>query len=147
MTGIMQMFVGGPYAPAKFEFAIAANQTDANLRTLAVAAGWDQSKEVIATINSGVFVSGTVQANSTAALTIDGSWPGGVTLVNNGSIVGRGGNGGNAGAAGSAGGRALLVSVAVTIENNGTIAGGGGGGGGGNSGGGFFECEIATFGQ
>jgi hypothetical protein len=119
-----------------FAFTISSNQTDANLRSLAVAAGWNQSIVVVATIGSGVVISGSVQANSTAALTIDGSWPGGVTLVNNGTIAGRGGNGGNGrvsatGTAGSTGGRALLVSTGVTIQNNGTIAGGGGGGGGG----------------
>jgi hypothetical protein len=128
-----------------FAFAIAANQTNANLRTLAVNAGWNQTAPVQATINSGVVISGNTQANSTAALTVDGSWPGGVTLTNNGTIVGRGGNGGQGGTVdgffntwtprnnafpGAAGGRAMLVSVAMTLQNNGTIAGGGGGGGG-----------------
>lgn len=120
-----------------FQFTISTNQTDANLRTLAVAAGWDQTKPVEATIASGVVISGTVQANSTAALTIDGSWPSGVTLINSGSIVGRGGNAGAGGSttgfAGTAGGRALLASSAVSINNLGTIAGGGGGGGGGGA--------------
>jgi hypothetical protein len=119
-----------------FSFSIASNQNDANLRTLALNAGWNGTSAVQATINSGVFISGTVQANSTAALTIDGSFPNGVTLINNGTIVGRGGDGGNAGAApaaGTAGGRALLASVAVSINNAGSILGGGGGGGGGLS--------------
>lgn len=114
-----------------FAFAIAANQTDANLRTLALAAGWNGTTRIQATINSGVTISGSVAANSTAALTVDGSFPNGVTLINNGTIVGRGGNGGSSGVAGTAGGRALLASVACTINNAGTIAGGGGGGGGG----------------
>jgi hypothetical protein len=130
-----------------FAFAIAANQTSVNLRTLAVNAGWNQTAPVQATINSGVVISGNTQANSTAALTVDGSWPGGVTLTNNGTIVGRGGDGGAGGAAvqgsftllpgttagspGAAGGRGLLVSVALSLNNAGTIAGGGGGGGGG----------------
>lgn len=120
-----------------FTFTIASNQIDANLRTLAVNAGWNQSTPVQATINAGVWISGSVAANSTAALTINGSFPGGVTLINNGTIAGRGGNGGvgatepGSPTAGTAGGRALLASVGVTIQNNGTIAGGGGGGGGG----------------
>lgn len=121
--------------------------TDLNLRTQALAAGWGGSSLVIATIP----VSNTIQASSTGtyALTINGSFPGGVTLVNNGIIVGRGGNGGaggnanmetsnqsastaSAGSPGSAGGPGLLVSVAVSINNaSGRIAGGGGGGGGG----------------
>lgn len=120
-----------------FTFSITTNQTDANLRTLAIAAGWDESTPVEATIDSGIYISGSVANNSTAALTIDGAWAAGVTLFNNGTIAGRGGDGGAGGgnaANGSAGltaGRALLVSVAVTLQNNGTIAGGGGGGGGG----------------
>jgi hypothetical protein len=132
----------------QFSFSITTTQTDANLRTLAVSAGWDQSSAVQATINSGVSINGSVAANSTAALTIDGSWPGGVTLINNGSIVGRGGNGSTASPginpqnAGTAGGRALLVSVAVTLQNNGTIAGGGGGGGCGTYANTTAECDM-----
>lgn len=124
----------------KFTFTISANQTDANLRTLAVNAGWNQSTAVEATIGSGVYISAS--STGSPALTINGSFPGGVTLINNGFIVGRGGNGGNGGgtnattsfpgSAGSSGGGALSVSVGVTINNaSGTIGGGGGGGGGG----------------
>ena len=130
-SGTIQMSNG--YGKSNtFAFTISSTQVDANLRTLAVAAGWDQSTAVEATIGSGVNINGSVAANSTAALTIDGSWPGGVTLINNGYIVGRGGagNNGNVGPyiAAQAGGRALSASVAVTIDNQGTIAGGGGGG-------------------
>ena len=123
---------------AVFPFTISSNQVDANLRTLALAAGWNGLAQVQATISSGVFISGSVEANSTAALTINGSFPNGVKLINDGTISGRGGQGGggatysSAGVAGTAGGLALLASVAATIENNGTIAGGGGGGGGGS---------------
>lgn len=130
---------------AVFAFTISTNQTDANLRTLAVAAGWNGTFPVQATIGSGVSINGSVAANSTAALTIDGSWPNGVTLVNNGSILGRGGNGGSGGSvAGTAGGRALLASVVCTINNVGTIAGGGGGGGGGANDSRFLECDMDT---
>ncbi len=123
-----------------FSFTISSNQTNANLRSLAVAAGWDQSAPVAATIGSGVYISSN--STGTPALTVDGSFPAGVTLINSGFIVGMGGNGGaganwngnGAGAAGSAGGLALSVSVAVSINNAGTIAGGGGGGGGGQGG-------------
>jgi hypothetical protein len=125
-----------------FTFSITTNQTNANLRTLAVAAGWNESAPVEATINSGVTISGSVAGNSTAALTINGVWAAGVTLVNNGIIRGRGGVGGKganvnsglAGSAGSTGGRALSVSSAVSIDNTlGVIQAGGGGGGGGGS--------------
>ena len=65
-----------------------------------------------------------------------------ITLENNGAIYGRGGNGGDAGyrvsgsnspspQAGEDGGDAIHIESAITIINNGTIAGGGGGGGGG----------------
>ena len=97
-----------------FNFTISTNTADANLRTLAVAAGWNQSSAVNCTINSGV----TVYASSTGtpAMTVSGSFPAGVKLTNNGVIIGRGGNGGNGttstGAVGSAGGTALSVSVA-----------------------------------
>ena len=125
-----------------FSFTISTTQVDANLRSLAVAAGWDQTTAVIATIGSGVNINGSVAANSTAALTIDGSWPGGVTLINNGSITGRGGSGSVSATNGGAGGRALSVSVAVTIDNQGTIAGGGGGGAGGWPANYSSSCEM-----
>lgn len=134
----MNEFYGKRLTSPTFSFTISSNQVNANLRSLAVAAGWNQSSAVIATINSGVYISSN--STGTPALTINGSFPGGVQLVNNGVIVGMGGNGG-AGAgisgnftlsagSGSGGGGALSVSVGVTITNNNTIAGGGGGGGG-----------------
>lgn len=123
-----------------FTFSIASNQDRANLRSLAVAAGWNQSSAVIATLNAGVYIYSTVVG--TAALTIDGSWPGGVTLVNNGFIMGMGGQGGgfwNNNPSGtvtytdnylqSAGSNAINLGVSCTITNNSYIGGGGGGGG------------------
>lgn len=129
-----------------FPFNIASNTTNANLRSLAVAAGWNQASNVIATINAGVTIYST--STGTPALTINGSFPAGVSLINNGVILGMGGNGGNGanaypwysagdsrniGTAGTSGGLALSVSVAVSITNNNRIAGGGGGGGGGGA--------------
>jgi hypothetical protein len=118
---------------AAFTFTISSNITNANLRTLAVAAGWNQSSAVTATIASGVYVYST--STGTPALTINGSWPGGVTLVNNGFIMGMGGNGmdkttiyGNTAVA-QPGGNAISLGVNVTITNNSYIGGGGGGGG------------------
>lgn len=126
----------------QFAFTISSNQTNANLRTLAVNAGWNQSSRVVATINAGIFVYST--STGTPALTVNGSFPGGVELVNNGTIQGMGGAGGAgggtanfpnsgpaAGSAGASGGLALSVSSPVSINNAGRIAGGGGGGGGG----------------
>jgi len=121
-----------------FSFTISTNQTNANLRSLAVSAGWNQSSSVSATINSGIYISSN--STGTPALTVNGSFPGGVTLTNNGIIVGMGGNGGvggsggtGSGGSGGTGGGALSVSSAITINNAGTIAGGGGGGGGGGA--------------
>jgi hypothetical protein len=136
---------------AAFEFTISSNQNNLDLRTAALNAGWNGVFTVIATIAPGVVINGSSGAN---ALTINGSFPRGVELINNGTIVGAGGNGGAGGAGrgdqgtaftpgtlgiayggggGGAGSRALLVQVAATITNNGTIAGGGGGGGGGGA--------------
>ena len=125
-----------PNSPS-FSFTISSNQTNANLRTLAVNAGWNQSSKVIATIGSGVYISSN--STGTPGLTVNGSFPGGVDLINNGFIIGMGGaggagsNAGSNGVAGGGGGLALSVSVAVTVTNNGTIGGGGGGGGGGGA--------------
>lgn len=128
-----------------FTYTMTSNTLNGNLRTLVVAAGWNQSTNVSATINSGVYA----YANSTAqrGLVINGSWPGGVTLNNAGLIIGMGGAGGpggasniygcpgyvNPGCPGSAGGLALLVQSPVSVNNTGTIGGGGGGGGGGGA--------------
>jgi hypothetical protein len=123
----------------QFAFTISSNQTNANLATLATAAGWNGTTKVVATINSGVFVS--ANSTGTPGLTVNGSFPGGVELINNGSIIGmgggggKGGQGGDTGKVGLSGGLALTVSVALTLRNNGTIGGGGGGGGGGGWGG------------
>jgi hypothetical protein len=124
-----------------FAFNISGSLVDVNLRDAALAAGWNGVRRVIATVTSG----SVLNASSNYALTINGSFPRGVTLINNGIIVGRGGVGGkggdgrgdlqvaNGGATGGAGGHGLLAQVPVTIFNNGIIAGGGGGGGGGGS--------------
>lgn len=129
-------------AVKQFAFTISSNYTTPqNLRTLALAAGWNGDDPVLAT-NNAIISSNTT---GTAALTISGSFPRGVILVNNGTIVGMGGAGGNGGGdlgywtgpqPGLSGGTALSVSVAASINNaSGTIAGGGGGGGGGAAGG------------
>lgn len=123
---------------SQFAFSIASNQTNANLATLGTNAGWDGTSKLVATINSGIYLSGN--ATGTAALTVSGSFPGGVELINNGYIVGKGANGGSynvgynsRGGAGGTGGTAISVASAITITNNGIIAAGGGGGGAGAS--------------
>jgi hypothetical protein len=117
---------------------ISTNQTNLNLRTYALANGWNGTSAVEIIINAGVYVYSTTTA--TPGLTIDGSWPGGVTVTNNGYIAGKGGQGGNGYPAnGSVGGSAISLGVNCSIVNNGYIGGGGGGGadaGGGGAGGG-----------
>jgi hypothetical protein len=123
----------------EFNFTISSNQTDANLRSLAVAAGWNQTSIVNATVGSGVYVYATSTAN--AGLTINGAWPNGVTLINNGYIMGKGGSAIGSTSTGVPGGSAISMGLSgVTITNNSYIAGGGGSGalgaGGGGAGGG-----------
>jgi hypothetical protein len=115
--------------------------TDVNLISQAIAAGWNGVSKIVATLPTGnvIYASST----GTYALTISGSAPNGIRLVNNGTIEGRGGNGGGAAGvitgvgsvaagAGGTGGTAIYVSTNCSIDNtNGYIYGGGGGGGGG----------------
>ena len=139
-----------------FSQTISANTQNYNLRAAAVAAGWNQTTPLSATvtINSGVVVGSA----STGSFAFDTgvTFPSGTILavVNNGYIVGRGGDGSNGGqgvavgnsgtvAAGAAGGPAFRAQYAVSITNNGTIGGGGGGGGGG----GFYQNYLGWDGQ
>ena len=119
-------------AVRQFAFSITSNTQNANIRTLAVAAGWDGSAPLITTVNSGVWL--WSDDTSLGGAIVSGSFPGGLTLLNYGNIIGRGGDGGlTQGAAGSAGGPALTVAstgVSVTNNSGAYIAGGGGGGGG-----------------
>jgi len=113
---------------------IASNQTNLDLRTYALANGWSTSQLLQVTINSGVYL--LASSTSASALTVSGSFPSGVRLINNGVIVGYGGAGGSgspnsSGAPGAAGGTGMSISSAISITNNSTVAGGGGGGGGG----------------
>ena len=121
---------------------ISAHTNNLNLRSLAIANGWDQTTplSLTVTINSGIFVRAT--STGTYALNTDTSYPAGSTLtvINNGNIVAQGGGGGagalswnlNAGNGGG-GGPAVYAAVSVTIYNYGVIGGGGGGGGGGGA--------------
>ncbi len=127
-----QVRVGNFYGTVRqFAFTISSNySTPQDLRTLALAAGWNGSDALLAT-NNAIISSNTTGA---PALTISGAFPNGVAFVNNSYIVGMGGAGGwgsDAAQPGFPGGTALAVSAAVAITNNSTIAGGGGGGGAG----------------
>ena len=135
----MLMAMGGPFL---FNAVIAANTNNYNLRSAAVSAGWNQITPLSATVtvNAGVLVGSTTVGG--IAFSTDVTFPSGTTLnlINNGYIQGAGGAGaggrgagsniGNGGINAVSGGTALSVLNAITITNNGTLAGGGGGGGG-----------------
>lgn len=120
--------------PSAFIFNLTSSDT--NLRTAAISAGWDGSIYVEAIVPSGVDV---VHGTGSTGLTVDGSFPAGVKLsIKSGAAIGGGsgsyaiqGVGASNGNPGGAGGTALVASVAVTVDNLGTIGGGGGGGGSG----------------
>jgi hypothetical protein len=129
-----------PAAPVTFSFTLSESSPGTlDVRTRALAAGWDGSSPVQAVVAAGTMLGSS--STSAYAVTIQGSFPGGVQLVNNGTISGAGGAGGTqakgvapTSTAGGAGGPALYVGVAATVTNAGTLAGGGGGGGGGGTG-------------
>ena len=141
----MSNFYGKSYV---FYGTISTSQKELNLATWALANGWPGEFPAIITINSGVYI--WSNNTSTAALTT-GVFPRGLTIINNGYIMGRGGDGGdgNSGppSAGSNGGNAISLGCNVTLNMAGTtsfIGGGGGGGagsgwgaGGGGAGGGI----------
>ena len=104
-----------------------------DLRATLVANGWDQTVPVTFTIPTTLTIHS--KSTTTASLIIAGSFPGGLTIINNGKVIGLGGNGGtpsqNYAAPGLTGGPAINATSTFTLINNGTIAGGGGGGGSG----------------
>jgi len=112
-----------------FNKIILTNTQNYNLRSDAIAAGWDGVVVLNATVtvNAGIYV----WSDSTATAGFDtGSIPVGSTIIiiNNGYIIGKGGNGVYR-ANGTDGGPAMNISYPVSITNNSYIAGGGGGGG------------------
>jgi len=123
--------MGDFYGSAKlFSFTISTNTQEANLSTLATAAGWNGTDSVSATISSGIYL--WSDDTSVGGLTIPSSMNGLVTLTNNGYIMGRGGNGGSTSSrTGTDGGPALVNNATGVILVNAAgayIAGGGGGG-------------------
>lgn len=131
----------GKYNTVNINLTISSSTTNYNLKTALLAAGWNGTTAVICTctINSGVTVYST--STGTYAWQTGSSYPFGTELylVNNGTILGRGGNGGaggssgSNGSSGSGGGPALFAGHSISITNNGRIAGGGGGAGGGGA--------------
>lgn len=130
-----------------FTDTLTASSFDYNVKSRALAAGWNGTATLTALIT--VETTGTLYASSAASYAFDtgGGFPVGstITLTNKGLIVGSGGAGGGGsgyslhcgwtagGTNGSDGGPALLARHPITIINTGTIGGGGGGGGGGGT--------------
>ena len=124
-----------------------SNVATVNVYSVSKSAGWDGNNGlVIVTINNNVVLSSP--STGSFAMVIDDGFYGGLKLINNGTIVGKGGIGGNGGTAptltsatggspGLSGGPALSVLGPVRIQNVGRIAGGGGGGGGGGG-----SCRV-----
>jgi hypothetical protein len=112
---------------------ISASVQNYNLRTQILASGWNGTTFVDAT----VLISANVVIGSTSTATsafVSGALPTNsqITIINSGTIVGKGGFGANApSGVGGNGGNALNLSANTTIINNNLIGSGGGGGGGG----------------
>ena len=113
-----------------FTYTVTSSTQNLNLRSGAVSAGWDGSSALTVIINSNVYI--WSDTTSTAAMIISGSFPGGLSITNNGKIMGKGGNGAPIGATAQPtdGGPAISCSSTCTINNSssGYIGGGGGGG-------------------
>lgn len=115
----------------QFIFSISSNVQQADLRTLALAAGWDGVAPIVANISAGVYLWSDNIA--VGGLTVPNTIPSQVIINNYGYIIGRGGDGAIGSAVGQDGGPALVSAKSGLIINNkagGYIAGGGGGGGG-----------------
>jgi hypothetical protein len=147
-------FIIGPYSRT-----ISANTSNYNVYTAFVAKYAVPPASVVleVTVNPGVVVSAS--STATAAMVWGTAWTGTplFTLINNGTIVGKGGNGAYKTNSATDGGPALTLSAiaqAVSIINqNGSIFGGGGGGGKGGFGnfffpsGGYGSGDDASFGN
>ena len=131
---------------SSFAFTLSSSQQNWNLRSSALASGWDGASQLVVNIGNGVYV--WSDSISLAGMIISGSFPGGLTVNNSGFIMGKGGRGGSTSFAVQNGGPGVTVSLtsgSATFNNqsSGYIGGGGGGGavarfatGGGGAGGG-----------
>lgn len=119
---------------AQFSHTISAHQLHLNLRSYLLGQGWDGVSAARVTIASGVYI--WSDNTSIPALDMGGAFPSGLTLINNGFIMGKGGKGGEFNQAtstftnGAAGGPAIALTGPITIDNTDGYIGGGGGGGG-----------------
>lgn len=135
MAGTHALMTGSAKKRTKF-VNITSDTNNVNLASYAASAGWDSAAPLVVYVDSDVIVGST--STSTYALRINSTYPNGLTLINKGYIVGKGGDGGvgqdypfNTPAAAEDGGPALYVGSSTDIRNLGYIMGGGGGGAGG----------------
>lgn len=141
-------------AANRFTLTLSSNTQEADVRALAVTAGWDETLGLDVVVDTGIYVwSDDV---TKGGLIVAGSFPSGITILNKGYIMGKGGYGGfpqgplntPAGNPGGDGGPALQITSSSTVDitnNSGAyIAGGGGGGGTGNGGGGYGAGYSGT---
>lgn len=150
-------FSDGRGKEAPFRASISTNTNDLDVRGYLVSQGWDQSKRVVLTIDAGVTISTSGSGTGFYAFVIQGTFPKGIRVVNNGTIAGKGGPGGVgggspstsaaalSGTAGGSGAAAIYVGSTsgsvISLVNNGIVAGGGGGGG---AGGGTYGVMFAN---
>jgi hypothetical protein len=136
------------------QFTITSNQkstknNEFNLNKWAVDQGWNGQAACTIIIDKGVYIYSDDRYDQKVPAMIIDEFPQGLTLINKGFIMGRGGNGGSLQTNGQDGGDAIRVigNSEIVIDNtDGAIAGGGGGGsaskdgesgGGGGAGGGW----------
>ena len=151
-------------AGGAFELTISSNIANLDVHQHFVDNGWDGTKEAQLTIDSGVYVyaNGGVTnnvADEDPGILYDTAFPNGLTIINNGYIMGQGGtytkNSSNAAVYVPATPAINVTAAGLSIDNQGTIAGGGGQGGasmstftyatgGGGAGGGGIDFNNTT---
>jgi hypothetical protein len=118
-------------------YNISSPKQNLNLYNQLVADGWNGSTPLTCVIASGVYI--WSDNNALAALDTGGPFAAGLTLINYGYIIGKGGQGGSLTTSvfpgapvgnGRTGGAAMSIgSPGISFTNYGYVAGGGGGGG------------------
>lgn len=106
-----------------------------DFRAWAIGRGWNQSSSLTVYISTGTVI---MNGATTGSFWISGTYPGGLTINNYGTILGRGGSGaiGSSGGVGAGFGGYVGMHFSspgasvITVKNYGKIFGGGGGGGG-----------------
>ena len=117
---------------ASFAHTITTHQLQLNLHSYLLGEGWDGASRVEMTIATGIYI----WSDDTAipALDMGGAFPGGLTLINKGFIMGKGGDGGYLQAnratyvTPTPGGPAIALTGPISIDNAASYIGGGGAG-------------------